>query len=115
MKRIQFFAALSVAILGGLTAASASTLLPGGSAAPTVFTVGSGATQVAGESGLANALTFTDGYIPTGVSAPNNVFFGGCLDFPYTFADAGPGINERFSAYNFAGYSTAVGYESVNE
>jgi PEP-CTERM motif len=115
MKTIPALAAISAILLGGLTAASASTLLPGGTAAPTVYTIGAGATQVAGEGGLTTALTFTDGYIATVVSDPNNVFCSGCLDFTYTFADTGPGINERFSAYNFLGFSTAVGYSSVGE
>jgi hypothetical protein len=75
----------------------------------------SGTTQLEGQFGFAVASTFTDGYIATVISDPNNVFCTGCLDFTYIFSDSGPDINERFSAASFAGFSTAVGYESTNE
>jgi len=111
MTRFRALATLSAVLLGGLASASASTLLPGASAAPDVLTPSGSATQLAGEFGIATALTFTDGYIATVISDPNNVFCAGCLDFTYTFSDEGPGVNERFSAYDFAGFSTDVGYE----
>ena len=110
MNRLRIFATLSAVLLGGLASASASILLPGSSATPDILSPSSSSTMLASESGSALAMTFTDGYIATVMADPNNVFCAGCLDFTYTFADNGPGINERFSAYNFTGFSTDVGY-----
>jgi len=110
MNRFHAFAALSALLLGGLASASASTLLPGETVAPDVLSPSSSSVQLAGEGGTATALTFSDGYIATVMSDPNNVFCAGCLDFTYTFADNGPGVNERFSAYDFLGFSIDVGY-----
>jgi PEP-CTERM motif len=113
MNRFRVIATFSALLLGGLASASASVLAPGGSSAPDVLSPSSAATQLAGENGTVMAQTFTDGYIATVISDPNNVFCAGCLDFTYTFADTGPGINERFSAYNFTGFSTDAGYEGT--
>jgi len=113
MNRFRAIATFSAVLLGGLASASASTLLPGITTTPDVLSPSSASVQLIGEGGLATALTFTDGYIATVMSDPNNVFCAGCLDFTYTFADNGPGVNERFTAYNFTGFSTDVGYEGT--
>jgi hypothetical protein len=113
MNHFRAIATFSALILGGLASASASSLLPGASATPDILSPSSLSVMLAGEMGTAVAQTFTDGYIATVISDPNNVFCAGCLDFTYTFANNGPGVNERFSAYNFTGFSTDVGYEGT--
>lgn len=44
------------------------------------------------------------------VSDTNNVFASGDLDFVYQFADSGPDLNERLTAYNFTGFAVDGGY-----
>ena len=113
MNRFRAFASFSALLLGGLASASASTLLAGATLTPDVLSPSGSSTQLAGENGLTTAATFTDGYIATVISDPNNVFCTGCLDFTYTFADNGPGVNERFTAAGFTGFSTDAGYEGT--
>jgi hypothetical protein len=111
MNRFRTIATLSALLLVGLASASASLLLPpGGSAAPDILSPSTASTQLMSEAGTAIAQTFTDGYIATVMSDPNNVFCAGCLDFTYTFSDNGPSVNERFTASNFAGFSVDAGY-----
>ena len=38
----------------------------------------------------------------------------GCYDFYYIFTNNGPGVNERFSASDFAGFTTDVGYNMTH-
>lgn len=114
MNKFSIFAAFSALLLGGLTAASASTIAPGTSAPPDVFTPV--ATILAQTSGTVNAPAlgndpgFTDSYTVGVASDAANTFCSGCLDFYYIFTNNGPGINERFSASNFTGFLTDVGY-----
>jgi len=53
--------------------------------------------------------TFTTTYSEWVYADPTNTWCSGCLDFVYQFTNNGGDANERYSMYNFAGFSTDVG------
>ncbi len=100
-------------LLVGVTSAHATLLTPGTTAAPDNLTAVLNGTLLASETMTMGALTFSD----TGTAA---VYRGGtdslcasCLTFVYQATDNGPGINERFTAFSFTGFTTDVGYDDL--
>ena len=90
--------------------AQASLLNPGQTAPPDVLTAPTGS-PLATISGTISPGTFTTTYTEWVFADSNNTFCAGCLDFVYQFTDNGPGINERYTGYSFAGFMVDVGYD----
>jgi hypothetical protein len=89
----------------------ASELGNGDTAPPDVF-MNVGGTLQASINGAITTPTFMTSYTEWVYSDPNNVFCVNCLDFVYQFTNNGPGVNERFTSYSFAGFRVDAGYEA---
>jgi len=101
---------LALAFALAVPAAQASILNPGQTAPPDILTAPSG-TALGSISGTISPGTFSTTYTEWVYADPNNTFCSGCLDFVYQFTDNGPGINERYTGYSFAGFLVDVGYD----
>ena len=113
------FVALSAISLGCSAFAGANIIGPGQTAAPDALTPGTG-TYLAQSTGTLTATNPNSGNTQYTVSYDvgvykdnSNVLCSGCLDFFYKFTNNGPGVNERFSAFDFSGFTTDVGYDTL--
>lgn len=115
---LRTFAVLSALALGSAGFAGANVIGPGQTNAPDTFspTPSGYMNPLAQTSGTITAMNPNSGNVQytvdyhVGVFADaNNVFCPGCLDFFYHFTNNGPGVNERYSAYDFSGFLTDVG------
>lgn len=87
--------------------AQASVLSNGNSVPPSpLFPTG---TLLVSTTGTITTATFSAGYTEWVYADPTNTWCAGCLDFVYQFTNNGPDVNERYSMYNFAGFSLDVG------
>lgn len=116
MSRVQakttFATGLFLLVLAlAVPSAQASQLSPGQTAPPDVLGAPWTGTIMATTSGTIAPGTFSTSYTVWVVADPNNVFCAGCLDFAYVFTNAGPGVNERFTGFDFTGYKVDVGYD----
>jgi hypothetical protein len=87
--------------------AQASVLSNGNSVPPSpLFPTG---TLLVSTTGTITTATFTTAFTEWVYADPTNTWCNGCLDFVYQFTNNGPDVNERYSMYNFAGFSLDVG------
>ena len=111
LKISSLFAAV---LIIGVSSAHASVLAPGQQGvAPDVFTGALNGTLLTSESATLTALTFSDSLTAAVYRGGTNSLCASCLTFAYQVTDNGPGINEDLTAYNFSGFTTDVGYDSL--
>jgi hypothetical protein len=116
MKQLLTIAALSALFVGGLATASASTLVPGQTAAPDLLGPSSTETLIATTGGTpvnSTPASFTTNYFAFVTSDPNNVYCAGCYDFIWVFADTGPGSITEFEASGFGGFPVDAGIDTT--
>lgn len=112
-------AALTAFTLGCAGFASANVIAPGQSTAPDALTpntiqlVQTSGTLTVSNPG-AGVTQYTVNYIVGVYLDLSNPACSGCLDFYYVFTNNGMGANARFSAYNFAGVTTDMGYVATS-
>jgi len=100
----------------GTVALLASTISPGVTASPDVFTTSTGYTLLAQTSGNINPVpgtSFNANYTEWVFRDANNVFCSTCLDFIIQYANAGPGTSERVTTQGFDSFLTDVGYNTA--
>jgi hypothetical protein len=119
MTKFCNLAICSAFLLGGFSAAYANPITPGMTVAPDALSPNIMLLAETSGTAVAPALGSDPGFSTSytvGVGSDvNNVLCSGCLDFFYEFTNMGPGVNERFSASSFAGFSLDVGYANFGE
>lgn len=106
-RALQLLALLTLMVVAPFAHAS---ILGNGDTGPPSFLITAGS-LVAATSGTISTATFSVNYTQWVFSDPGNTFCTGCLDFVYQFTNNGPDVIERFTAFNFAGFSVDAGYD----
>jgi len=111
--RLKLFGVFALGTVGLL----ASTIAPGVTAAPDVFTTSTGYTQLATTGALninpVPGSSFNATYTEWVFRDTNNVFCSTCLDFIIQYSNAGPGTSERLTTQGFDSFLTDVGYNTA--
>lgn len=115
---LRTFAVLSALTLGSVAFAGASTIAPGQTSAPDALNPnGNKLVETSGVLTATNPVThatqYTVNYTVGVYQDFSSPVCSGCLDFYYIFTNNGPGVNERFSASDFTGFLTDVGYNAT--
>jgi hypothetical protein len=111
MNQLSRIVSLSALIFGGLASASASSLLPGQTAAPDSLSPSSSATLITatGNTVSVSPTSFMVSYVAFVFADPANVYCANCIDFEYEFTNIGPGPVDEITMSNFSVVSTDVG------
>ncbi len=100
---------LALAIIATIPA-FATTLTPGASVAPSIYSAAGLTSASAVITSVISPGTFTATYQTQVFHDSNNVFCSGCLDFVYFVSSSGPGVIERVTGFAFDSFKTDVGY-----
>ncbi len=115
IKKFSIFLAFGLAIT--LPSAYATTLAPGQTAAPDVFTNATSTyTFLASISGTINPVpgtSFNATYVEEVAKDPNNTFCANCITFLIGMNNKGPGIVERVSTSAFDNFLTDAGVNTA--
>lgn len=116
---LRTLATLTALSFGCAAFASANTILPGQTNVPDALNPnGVTLVQTSGVITATNPATgntqYTVNYTVGVYQDFSSVVCSGCLDFYYIFTNNGPGVNERYSAADFGGFVTDVGYNMTS-
>jgi hypothetical protein len=95
--------------VGLLVPISQASVLSNGTSVPPSPLFPAGTLVASVINGTITTATFSDSYSQWVYADPNNTFCANCLDFVYQFTNNGGDANERFSMYNFGGFTVDVG------